>query len=420
MNDITIIINNEGKITTKNPVSTEKISEYAGEWSLGPSTSYLLVFERTGEQHQTQVSQSSMIGKILFSGLINEGSLLEFVNFLGENSKTGVLVVIHEDTKKSIFFKNGQISYATSNMSEDRIGEVLYRYGLVTKAQLEEALKDKSVRIGEKLIQMDILNVTDLYKAIKYQVEEICYSTFIFTKGNFYFYELANNDLIPSHLHLTTRNILFEGVRRMDEMTYFKKKLPSPFVVPEIMPDVTVSQLSVNEKTIFELVDGKSNIKILARVSRLGLFETTRIIFHLMQGGYIKILTTTMLVDETYSGIVNLKKLIRAYNKVFQYIGNKSSELKPKLKKDLETFISKLEDDLAILFKDVKILDNLNIDKEKLILNIKDMPEKSHLFSILYRAFDEIFYFLLFSSNVSIEPKIESELQKLVNTLSSE
>ncbi|MBN2724443.1 MAG: DUF4388 domain-containing protein [Deltaproteobacteria bacterium] len=411
-------IDKNGEISTIGEYSAKRLARFAGEWQLAPSTSYLMLFERKSSSNVELSQESSLISKVLFSGVIHEGSLLEFFNFLGENSRSGVLVVVTEKIKKSIFFKDGQIRYATSNMSEDRLGEVLYRYGMVKKDVLEEALADKSKRLGEKLVQLGHITVADLYRAIKLQLEEICYSSFLLQNGHFYFYQLVSEDLIPSTIHLQTRNILLEGVRRMDEMSYFKKKLPSPDVVPEIVSEASVSNLTDHEATTYKLIDGRKNLRDLARQNRMGLFETTRIIFYLMQGGYVKVRTVSSMAVETECDKGNIEKLLLAYNKIFSYIAQKAGNVRKKLIHDLDTFTAKLEGNLKVMFAGVEVADDLTFNSSTLLKNISEMDNTNKVFSNLYKALDEIFYFLLFSSGITIEPEIENELQSIVGKIS--
>ncbi|PKN45344.1 MAG: hypothetical protein CVU59_09345, partial [Deltaproteobacteria bacterium HGW-Deltaproteobacteria-17] len=358
-----IHISVKGKIQLKDESEAKTLSHFAGDWSLGPSTSYMLLFERKQLGTPVETSEASFLGKVLFAGVIEEGSLLEFLNFLGENNRSGVLVVVSDGVKKSVFFKEGQIRYATSTDPDDRLGNVLFRYGMVEKDKLTEALNDRSRRLGEKLVQMGVLGISDLYRAIKAQVEEIVYSTFLFTTGSFYFYELATTASLPSHLHLATRNVLMEGVRRMDEMSYFRKKLPGAEVVPEVLKDATIENLTAQESGILAFIDGRCNLEELSRKSHLGIFDTTRIVFHLMQGGIVRLKSTHSMANEASGGDENIDKLLTAYNQVFQLISAKAEGFTPKLQRDLEMFLHKLDGELAVLFSGVVVRPDLTIDQ---------------------------------------------------------
>ncbi|MBU1244334.1 DUF4388 domain-containing protein [Myxococcota bacterium] len=415
-----IQISVKGKIQLKDESEAKTLSHFAGDWSLGPSTSYMLLFERKQLGTPIETSEASFLGKVLFAGVIEEGSLLEFINFLGENNRSGVLVVVSDGVKKSVFFKEGQIRYATSTDPDDRLGNVLFRYGMVEKDKLTEALSDRSRRLGEKLVQMGVLGISDLYRAIKAQVEEIVYSCFLFTTGSFYFYELATTASLPSHLHLATRNVLMEGVRRMDEMSYFRKKLPGAEVVPEVLKDATIDNLTKQESGILALIDGRCNLEELSRKSHLGVFDTTRIVFHLMQGGIVRLKSTHSMANEASGGEDNIDKLLTAYNQVFHLISAKAEGFTPKLQRDLEMFLHKLDGELAVLFSGVVVKPDLTIDPAQILQNMTRLSDRSSVFSLVYKALDEIFYFLLFSAGISIDSAVETDLQNTIRQLTKQ
>jgi Domain of unknown function (DUF4388) len=414
----TLSIEKSGIIQCENKASSQVIGRYHGRYRLGPSTSSILVLERDSKMEEISFGENSLIKRVMFSGIIADGTLLEFFNFLGENNRNGVLVILSNNIKNSIFFKGGHIRFSTSTSKENRLGEIFFRFGMVTKADLVKALSDKSMRLGERLIKNEVINIADLYKAIKLQIEEICYSSFLFQDGSFYFYELVNDDLIPSNINIPIRHILFEGVRRMDEMTYFKKKLPSPEVVLAINPDASVTGLTEIEVSTFKMIDGKSSLRDLSRKNGLGLFETTKIVFNFLQAGYIKIKSVTAYITHATSSVDSTTKLITAYNKVFDYIGKKSGKTTLKLQQDLTTFFQKFEGELGNLFKDVEVNAKLQVDTNKILSNVTAVSADVKVFSLLYKAFDEIFYFLIFSSGITLEPKIEEQLTSVVSKIS--
>jgi len=204
----------------------------------------------------------------------------------------------------------------------------------------------------------------------------------------------------------------------MDEMTYFKKKLPSPDVILEVDSQTSVTDLTQMEIATYKMIDGVKTLKELSRLNRLGLFETTKIVFNLIQGGYVRIKSMSSFLEVSTESLEGTRKMIAAYNKVFEYIGKKSQNSAEKLRKDLATFLRKFEGDLATAFNGVEFGENLTLDADRITTNADTLESKGKMFSLLYKAFDEIYYFLLFSSGVTIEPKIETELNNLVEKIS--
>ncbi len=414
---VEIHITPRGQIQLKNETQSKLLAHFTGDWVLGPSTNSMLLFERKQGGQRIEISDAAFLGRVLMAGVIEEGTMVDFLNFLGENRRTGVLVTVSEGYKKSIFFKDGAVRYATSTDPNERLGNVLFRYGMVDKATLKEALEDHSRKIGEKLVQMGVLKITDLYRAIKMQVEEIVYSTFLMNSGNFYFYETMAAESIPSHLNLPARTLLMEGLRRVDEMTYFRKKLPSQDVVPEVAKDATMENLTPQEAELLRYIDGHSSLEEIARKSRFGMFETTRVVFHLLQGGVLRVKSTQSMANETASEVGKIEKLLDAYNNVFLLISAKAHGFIPKLQHDLDEFVKRFEGDLGVLFSGDVMRPDLTMDSSRIIENMAKIRDPECVFSQIYKALNEIFYFLVFSSGVSIDSAVETDLQNTINHL---
>ncbi len=80
-------------------------------------------------------------GTVTFCGNIEGFGIAELFSVLNMTQKTGILIVFSGQAVKTIYFRKGEIIFASSNLSEDRLGNILYRTGRLSKEQLEEAGK---------------------------------------------------------------------------------------------------------------------------------------------------------------------------------------------------------------------------------------------------------------------------------------
>jgi hypothetical protein len=80
-----------------------------------------------------------------------------------------------------------------------------------------------------------------------------------------------------------------EGVRRMDEMRYFRDRIPSDQHVPERVPtkDPPPPELA----KVWAAVDGQRSIAELCRVAGQSEFEVTQAVFQLLQSSHVKLRT---------------------------------------------------------------------------------------------------------------------------------
>jgi hypothetical protein len=103
-----------------------------------------------------------------FAGTLSSLTVAEVVQFVFSSLKTGVLLLGFAGQagdeprrlrRRSVYFRDGQVVFATSTDPEDRLGPVLVRLGLVTKPQLERASRlVKSGRpLGQVLVDEGVL-----------------------------------------------------------------------------------------------------------------------------------------------------------------------------------------------------------------------------------------------------------------------
>ncbi|HYG68313.1 MAG TPA: DUF4388 domain-containing protein, partial [Anaeromyxobacteraceae bacterium] len=130
----------------------------------------------------------------------------EIVQFLFTTLKTGILLLAFGDEeeraaaprggpdrirRRTISFRDGQVVFASSSDPADRLGAVLWRHGLVSRADLERC--SRLVRagrpLGKVLVDEGTLDAGQLYSGVALQVREILLNAFLETVGEFAFLE---------------------------------------------------------------------------------------------------------------------------------------------------------------------------------------------------------------------------------------
>jgi hypothetical protein len=102
-----------------------------------------------------------------------------FFNFI-ERRWSGEVVVDTGTGVKRIFFISGQIVFAGSNVIDDRLGEVIYRAGLISlEEHTASTVKVGKRKFGQVLLDNGIFSSIQLWQAFKLQVEEIVRSVFL-------------------------------------------------------------------------------------------------------------------------------------------------------------------------------------------------------------------------------------------------
>lgn len=420
--DLKIIIEADGLIKPMNARLGRWLAKRSGLWRLVPTAENLLVFSRMGSDGSGVAANT---GDLQFTGnAVAMGGLMDMITFLSTTKRSGALVMLNDDIKKTLFFTEGDVRMATSNVPEDRLGALMYRFGLVTRDQLREALKQQSGerRLGRVLIDMGIITPHDLYTIIRRQVEEIFYSVMLIRSGVFYFYSIRGQDRLPSQINLTTQNLLLEGVRRMDEMSYFRERIPSKHSIMEIRPEIAAIQLDeVNEK-VYNLIDGRNSVEEIARETHLGEFEATKAIFKLMQLGYVQKrrdtdITNLPISEEGPATPDASGAIIETYNAVFgKFYGEIEAKGNlPALREAIDSFFQG-DTSFTTLFEGVSLADDGTLSAPLLLDNLARVEVDNKL-QHLHTGLNELLFFEMFTAGEAISHQEEESLQKKLSAI---
>lgn len=112
------------------------------------------------------------------------------------NRWSGTITATTEEWKKRIYLDQGRFCFATSTLIDDRLGEVLYRYDLLTIDQLAElAMKvTPTAKFGQVMRKHGIMSSSQLWHALQTQVISIIKSLFMNERISY----LIQRDALPA------------------------------------------------------------------------------------------------------------------------------------------------------------------------------------------------------------------------------
>jgi hypothetical protein len=125
-----------------------------------------------------------------FTGQLQEHSLPELLQTLQAQRAVGILTLHHGREIKSVYLKEGEIVFATSNQESDRLGDILLRIGRISRQEYDCAVKmiqTTGKRQGAILVELGFLNPSELFEGLKVQIKEILFSLFLWDEGEFEF-----------------------------------------------------------------------------------------------------------------------------------------------------------------------------------------------------------------------------------------
>jgi tetratricopeptide (TPR) repeat protein len=212
---------------------------------------------------------------------------------LYEGRRSGVLVAVQPPVSKGVFFRNGQIVFASSTLDKEKLGEHLIRLGRISRADFMAAVKTKDGkprRLGQALVEAGLISDEEVGRLVALQVQKIVLSLFTWTTGEAKFHESPN--AIPEDLALdmSTARLLFEGVRIYPDVARLEAALPAQGRMLSIVTrppfDHAAMSLSPAERDVLECcADGMTIAEILERPRRALL---VRALYALLAGGILE------------------------------------------------------------------------------------------------------------------------------------
>ena len=152
------------------------------------------------------------------TGNLRDTSLPDLLEAFRQKKATGTLVLERGAIAKSVFIRDGQIVFATSTETADRLGETLVRMGKLSRAELDRALNlaAKSAgmkKIGAILVENGLLPPKELFNGLKTQVKDIIFSLFTWNDGTYRFDARFPADTIQ--LQINIQELITEIIERI-------------------------------------------------------------------------------------------------------------------------------------------------------------------------------------------------------------
>ncbi|MBE0425585.1 MAG: DUF4388 domain-containing protein [Nitrospirae bacterium] len=226
---------------------------------------------------------------------VKDISLPKLLANLNRNRKTGTLVIKTPVFTKKAYLLKGDAIFASSTYEDDRLGEMLIKAGKITMEQYDrsvELLKHTGKRQGAILVELGYITPKELFWEVKYQVKEIIYSLFQLEDAR---YEFVEGDIPPDEvitLKMSMGNLIYEGVKRIDNLTRIRKEMPAAGSILKLSNDpATLFQdveLTPQDRKMLTMIDGTMSIKDLINGSWIGSFEAMRILYVLWSIGILE------------------------------------------------------------------------------------------------------------------------------------
>jgi curved DNA-binding protein CbpA len=176
--------------------------------------------------------------------------------YLGKQN--GVLTFKQGSVQKHLFFQDGDLVHAKTNVPEERLGEILFKLGKISDdahGQLERYLEPHQT-IGKTLTQKGLTSSRNVDDGLTYQMREIAMSLFPHFDAEITFQEKPSLAEESFSRKINVPYLIEDGIRKMKFHPDIQKNLTKKIPVPK---DRTFQNLlTQEEKEMLDKITGEA------------------------------------------------------------------------------------------------------------------------------------------------------------------
>jgi hypothetical protein len=139
--------------------------------------------------------------------------------------------------------------------------------------------------IGKALVDRGIVQPNDLWKCLHEQVTAVFHALLLSPSGTFFLVDEDPGDRMTAPLAVSTQSLLMDGIRRIDELSLFRARIPGPRAYLRRREPSRAVTLRPTETALLALVDGRTTVAQIATAAHMNEFDATKILYHLARRG---------------------------------------------------------------------------------------------------------------------------------------
>ncbi len=401
-------IDAKGEAHPIGPIAGQRMRAREGAFRMLPSPKHVVMMRYTGEDGRRDAEDGAVVR--LAGEICRPGAMVEIFGLLAQAGWKGQLTLFDGEHDRALYLDQGNVVGAETNSPDERLGTVMYKYGAIDEAQYNELLARKGTtdRIGKVAVELGFATQEQVFQLLRKQVAEIVYAVLMLSDGTFFFLDGFDESRLTTRQVMSANALLMDGVTRLDEIRYFREKIPSSDYVPQRNPEITEPPPE-EFKVTFEAVDDERSITELGRCTGRGEFETTRAVYTLLRSKHL-ILTPPRMSGGLTAIVALANDALRQIHSLVDTEG-KGSEIR----NGLSSFASGAGV-YDILFRGAGPAEDGSLDVDRVAENVQ-LVTPTDLERTLRQMLHEYVGFGLFSAGSVLGPDKEGELKALVGPL---
>jgi DNA-binding response OmpR family regulator len=234
----------------------------------------------------------------VLSGDISVISIAEVLQMLDLQRQSGALSLFTRKEEITLFIRDGDLDYATGRGLRDEflIGRYLVENGALLRDDLANVLDHRAGSkrlLGEKLVQLGLVNEEQVRRALVRQTSELIYEVVRWKTGRFAFSVGIESPIAQkSRLGLETGMLVMEGFRRVDEWRLIEGSFdfdevlyPDPVSIERLGSE---ANLTNKERAVLDAIDGERSIRDILGGMEGSSFELCKIVYQFLNSRLVR------------------------------------------------------------------------------------------------------------------------------------
>jgi len=266
-------------------VASQRLREREGTFRMLPAPRHVVFMRYTGEDGRRDDGDGAIVR--LAGEITHPGALCDILAMLAQTGWRGELFVLEEELQRSLFFDLGNVLGVATTADAEHLGAVMYRFGAISKQEYLTTIQrvKQGERFGDVAVELGYTTREQIYAHIRRQVEEVTFAALMISDGTFYFLDGFDESRLAVGHAVSANSLLMDAVTRMDEMKYFRAKIPSKDHVPVRLEGREAPLDDALE--CYQAIDGKRSIEEIGRVTAKGEFGVSKQVYALVQSKHV-------------------------------------------------------------------------------------------------------------------------------------
>jgi hypothetical protein len=229
-----------------------------------------------------------------YRGDLRTTALPEMLAVVHQIRVSGVVEATYGEFSKKIFLESGYVVHASSSDLADSLGSFLRSSGRLSDGQFHTAMQkraDGKRRLGEVLVEQGVLSPAQVFEAIREHVENIIWSLFSWEQGTVTF-QLGEPELSGVvRIQIPLRQVILQGIKRAANARSLVQRLGGREALFEPhyrFEDLIEVALEDDEYRLLALVDGKRSLYELCTQGAMAAADNARLLYAFFVLGLIR------------------------------------------------------------------------------------------------------------------------------------